>query len=172
MGSSHGQPGGGRKPRFLSLMTLACLFGPLVSPHPYDRVYPDYVKLPASLQAHPQESEIAGPAAKAAAHMHAKITSMRNDTNGVRIELESTRSIDERLLVYFERSDLFQAARVVERADDGRRLVVDVPLKRLSFPFGTDANGRDLLTRTLIAGRVSLAIGLLATCVALVIGVV
>jgi oligopeptide transport system permease protein len=39
------------------------------------------------------------------------------------------------------------------------------------FFFGTDGNGRDVFTRTLIAGRVSLAIGLLATFVALLIGV-
>ena len=43
--------------------------------------------------------------------------------------------------------------------------------KRQHFLFGTDSNGRDLLTRTLIAGRVSLAIGLLATTVAILIGV-
>jgi oligopeptide transport system permease protein len=39
------------------------------------------------------------------------------------------------------------------------------------FLFGTDGNGRDVFTRTLIAGRVSLAIGILATGVALLIGV-
>src|SRR5688500_3451536 len=39
------------------------------------------------------------------------------------------------------------------------------------FIFGTDNSGRDLLTRTLVAGRVSLAIGLLAGLVAVVIGV-
>ena len=39
------------------------------------------------------------------------------------------------------------------------------------FFFGTDNSGRDLLTRTLIAGRVSLAIGLLAGLVAVIIGV-
>ena len=42
---------------------------------------------------------------------------------------------------------------------------------RLYFLFGTDANGRDLLTRTLFGGRISLMIGLLATLVSLVIGV-
>src|SRR5215208_1425515 len=89
----------------------------------------------------------------------------------VRVTLTGTRPIDERLLAYFERSDLFGPATVVERADEGRRLVVDVPIERKHFFFGTDANGRDLLTRTLIAGRVSLAIGLLATVVAIVIGV-
>lgn len=39
------------------------------------------------------------------------------------------------------------------------------------FFFGTDANGRDLFTRTLIGGRVSLMVGITATLVSVVIGV-
>jgi ABC-type dipeptide/oligopeptide/nickel transport system permease subunit len=41
----------------------------------------------------------------------------------------------------------------------------------LSNPFGTDEIGRDVLARTLIAGRVSFSIGLIIAVVSLVIGV-
>ncbi len=37
--------------------------------------------------------------------------------------------------------------------------------------FGTDSNGRDMLVRTLYGGRISLSVAMLATLVALVIGV-
>ena len=79
----------------------------------------------------------------------------------------STRGI----LRVFDGSDVFGAPRVEASEDEGRRLTLDIPLQKNVFLFGTDGNGRDLLTRTLIAGRVSLAVGLLASFVALVIGV-
>jgi oligopeptide transport system permease protein len=41
----------------------------------------------------------------------------------------------------------------------------------LYHPFGTDLTGRDVLTRVLHGGRLSLAVGLVATFVSLVIGV-
>ncbi|QOC22672.1 ABC transporter permease subunit [Wenzhouxiangella sp. AB-CW3] len=45
------------------------------------------------------------------------------------------------------------------------------PSLETGHPFGTDAIGRDLFARTMIGGRISLLVGLLATLVSLVIGV-
>lgn len=158
----------------LSLIALACIFGPFFTGHPFDQVYPDYVKVPASLEAYPKADQIEPNIERIGARVRAKAENIAIDNDVVHMTLvsSSNRPIDERLLAYFERSDLFGPAKVVEKQQDGQRLVVDVPLKRQYFLFGTDTNGRDLLTRTMKAGQVSLAIGLLATFVAILIGVI
>ncbi|PPD16334.1 MAG: peptide ABC transporter permease [Methylobacterium sp.] len=155
----------------ISLIALACLFGPLLTGHAYDRVYPDYVKVPASLESQPSEDRIAPGLQRTASRLRANIASETREGDAIRLVLTAPRAIDERSLAFFERSDLFHAAKVLERAEEGRRLTLLVPIERNTFVFGTDGNGRDMLTRTLIAGRVSLAIGLLATFVAILIGV-
>src|SRR5829696_4433370 len=155
----------------LALIALACLFGPLVTGHPYDRVYQDYVRAPASLAAYPRAEQIIPAAERIAARARGRAEEARIEGDILRLTLTAQRPIDERNLAFFERSDLFGPPRVRERGEEGRRLLLEVPIKRQRFLFGTDANGRDLLTRTLVAGRVSLAIGLLATAVAIAIGV-
>lgn len=158
----------------LAVVALACIFGPFVTGHPFDRVYPDYVKVPASLEAYPKADQIEPNIERIGARVRAKAEDVAITGDAVRLTLvsSSSRPIDERLLAYFERSDLFGTARVAERLEEGRRLVVEVPVKRQYFLFGTDTNGRDLLTRTMKAGQISLSIGLLATFVAILIGVV
>jgi oligopeptide transport system permease protein len=158
---------------FLLAMAVAAIIGPMLTGHPYDRVYPDYVRAPASLAAYPTAEQLPPAVERMAARARTRVEAQAVTGDVVRATLVSSGAgrIDERNLAFFERSDLFEQPRVVERLDDGRRLVVDIPVERRFFLFGTDGNGRDLLTRTLIAGRVSLAIGLLATAVALVIGV-
>ena len=155
----------------LAVIALACLFGPLATGHPYDRVYQDYVRVPASVSPHPQPEQIVPAAERIAARIRARAEEARIEGDALRLTLVAPRPIDERLLAFFDRSDLFGPAQVLDRADDGRRLSIEAPIERRRFLFGTDANGRDLLTRTLVAGRVSLAIGLLATAVAIMIGV-
>lgn len=155
----------------LVAMALACLVGPWLTGHPHDRAYRDYVRVPASLEAHPRAEALPEAVRRIAARMRASVAETSQSGENLRVVLTAARPIDQRLLAYFERSDLFGPARLVASEEDGRRLVLSVPIERQRFLFGTDGNGRDLLTRTLMAGRVSLAIGLLATGVALVIGV-
>ena len=155
----------------LGLMALACLIGPILSPHPYDRVYRDYVLIGPSLTAHPDTTEVDAAMSDIARRMRVEIAATQNDGTKLRATLTSDRPIDARALRYFDRSDIFAPAHIVSSEDEGRRLSLEAPLRREVFLFGTDANGRDLLTRILIAGRVSLAVGLLASFVALVIGV-
>jgi oligopeptide transport system permease protein len=154
----------------LVLVSVACVVGPLFT-NPYDQVFPDYVRTPPSLSAHPDPDLLPAAVERVAARVRARAVETTIDSDRVHVVLESPRPIDERSLAFFERSDLFGPARVVAQEDEGRRFVLSVPVERRLFLFGTDRNGRDLLSRTLVAGRVSLAIGLLASLVAILIGV-
>jgi len=156
----------------LALVTLLSLFGPYFTGHAFDRVYPEYTRVPASLQSFPLPGEIQPAVERIAIRLRARVETVVLGDGLATATLAAPRAIDERGLAFFERSDLFGRATVVSREDEGRRLVVSVPIEQRRFLFGTDSNGRDLLTRTLIAGRVSLAIGLLAAGVGVLIGVV
>jgi oligopeptide transport system permease protein len=155
----------------LLALALICFVGPLFAPNAYDAVFSDYVLAPPSLAAHPTPAEARVALDRVAARLRAQVADAAFDAGEARATLVSTRAIDPRGLAFFERSAAFGPARVVESRDDGRALVVAAPLKRLWLPFGADANGRDLLARLMIAGRVSLVVGALGCVVALVIGV-
>jgi oligopeptide transport system permease protein len=156
----------------LALIGIACLFGPFLTGHAYDHAYQNHVRVPASFEAHPKPDALPAAIERIAARIRATPGEIAVGNGIARLTLTAQRPIDPRLLAFFARSDQFGAPRVLASEEDGRRLTIEVPVKRLRFLFGTDANGRDLLTRTLVAGRISLAIGLLATGVALVIGVI
>ncbi len=153
----------------LLLITVLALIGPLLLPHAHDKVFADYVGVSARLASYPTPDMIAPAVDRIAGRMRAKVDRLDVANETITVHVSGQRPIDERLLVYFQRSDFFGPATITRRM--GNTLVIAAPIKRQRFLFGTDQNGRDLLARTLMAGRVSLAIGLLATGVALVIGV-
>lgn len=152
-------------------LALAALFGPLLYPHGYDRVYRDFVLVPPSLAPHPNIGETVAALDDFSRAMHVTIIDSSISKTAVRITLTSHTPIDPRILRYFAHSDIFGAARVTSRSADGRRLALAMPVHRLYFPFGTDSNGRDLLARIFIALRISFAVGIMATLVALSLGV-
>ena len=55
--------------------------------------------------------------------------------------------------------------------NDEQNLEMQLQPPSAQHPFGTDLSGRDLLTRVLYGGRLSLTVGLVATLVSLLIGV-
>lgn len=155
----------------LGLYILTGIFGPMLSPHPYDKVYPEFVKVPASIHAYPRIDTVIPAAEKVLSRARLEPSDVSIDGTTVRLTASSSREIDPRVTRYVDRSDLFSNARVIEIAPDGLSVVMEADVARYRFLFGTDANGRDLMARILISIQISLMIGALATGVALIVGV-
>lgn len=156
----------------LIILSLVGIFGPMVSPHPYEKIYPQFVRVAPSLEAYPRADTIIPGLEREMAR--ARIKGGEPELAGSKLTVDVTssagRELDERLLRYFERSDLFSNPKLELAADKlSGKLSLDVT--RNYFFFGTDNLGRDMMTRTFIGVRISLAIGLLASVMALVLGV-
>lgn len=157
---------------YLVVMTLACIIGPSLTGHDFTTIYPDYVRVPPSLQSYPQGDQIEAALSDALRRARLDLVGWHEDGDRVFIDVSAGKAIDERVTRYLDRSSTFENTRVESSSDDGLAMTMSAQVRRLYFFFGTDNTGRDLLTRTLIAGRVSLAIGLVAGLVAVVIGVI
>ncbi|ACA19663.1 binding-protein-dependent transport systems inner membrane component [Methylobacterium sp. 4-46] len=155
----------------LILIGLACAAGPLLTGHAFGRLSYDYPRTPPSLEVYPRPGTIGPALERLALRMRVRAEEIALEPGAVRVTLAADRPIDARVLGFFARSDLFAPATLLGRAEDGRRLSLRVPVRETRFLLGTDTLGRDLLTQVLVGGRVSLALGLLATAVALGIGV-
>ncbi len=155
----------------LAAIAVVSVLGPLVSPHPFDKVYRDYVKVPASLTAYPRAEQVEPAFVKVLKRARFTVEDIQRDGDTVSARVSSRREIDPRSTRYVDRSDMFTGAALTDFSDDKRSAVMRADVNFVHFYFGTDSNGRDMMTRTFIAGRVSLTIGLLATVVAITIGV-
>ncbi len=156
---------------FLAAMALTCIVGPYLLPHRFDTEFRDYIRAPASLAAYPTADQIEPSLVRNLRSARTTLAGFTVIDDDLLVQVTSTRPIDPRLPEYLNRGDLFEDARITETGADGRSATLAARIEYRHFYFGTDNNGRDLLARTLVAGRISLAIGILATTVALVIGV-
>ena len=156
----------------LIFLSLVGIFGPMVSPHPYEKIYPQFVRVAPSLEAYPRADTIIPGLEREMARARLKGGEPKLAGSKLTIDVTSSagRELDQRVLRYFERSDLFSNPSLELAADKlSGKLSLDVA--RNYFFFGTDNLGRDMMTRTFIGVRISLAIGLLASVMALVLGV-
>lgn len=156
---------------FLGVMVVLCIAGPWFTPHDFSTIYQDYTRVPPSLNAYPKADAIDAAVRDAVKRGRLDLVGWQERDGRIFITMAAKKPIDERVTRYIDRSDVFSDARVSEKSADGLALTVSAAIEKQYFLFGTDSTGRDLLTRTLIAGRVSLAIGILAGLVAGVIGV-
>lgn len=150
---------------------LISILGPILSPHHYDTVYRDYVKVPASLEAYPKPEQVEPGFMSSAKRARLTVEAFEREGDTIVAKVTSSRDIDPRSVLYFDRSDLFKNTELTDMSADNKSATVRADINFMHFYFGTDANGRDMMTRTFIAGRVSLTIGLLATIVAISIGI-
>ncbi len=157
---------------YLIFMATICVVGPYFVPHLYTTIYSDYVRTAPSFSSYPRPEMIETALGEAVKRMRVDIKDWRQEGNRVFVTVTSSKKVDERNVRYLERSDAFDNVTVDSTSPDGLEMVMSASVKQQYFLFGTDNVGRDLLSRTLMAGRISLAIGLLAGIVAVVIGVV
>ena len=155
----------------LGLLALAAAIGPLIVPHAYDRVYPQYVRVPASLEAYPKAEAIIPEFQSVLQRARVTVGEVSVGSSTVSAPISSEEAIDPRIVRYVDRSDLFDNARIESLSADGKSATMVADVIRVRFLFGTDGNGRDLLSRILIGIRISLAIGILASFMALALGV-
>ncbi len=155
----------------LVILALAGIFGPMISPHPYEKIYPQFVRVAPSLEAYPRADTIMPGLDRELARARLQPSAEPEMTgSNIVVDFTTQRPTDERVLRYFQRSDLFSNPKI-ELASDGLSGKLTLDVARNYFVLGTDNLGRDLMTRIFIGVRISLAIGLLASAMALVLGV-
>ena len=156
----------------LAFVTLFSFAGPLFVPHSYDQVFSSYVNVPPSLTPRPDPETLQDVAESVAQRARVTLAEFTVESGRFTAVISSGSQIDPRTIRYFDRNNEFKNSEVVAQSEDGRSLTVSGTVDQITFPFGTDSNGRDLLVRVMLGGQISLAVGLAASLVSLGIGVV
>jgi oligopeptide transport system permease protein len=156
---------------YLAVIVVLCLIGPNFTGHAFTTQYPSYVRVPPSFAPYPKAEKLDQEIKEIVARAHLELKEWHEKDGRFLVTVTAPKPIDDRVTRYLDRSDSFKDGKVESKSADGLEMTMSAAVQHLYFYFGTDTSGRDLLTRTLISGRVSLAVGLLAGVVAVLIGV-
>ena len=154
-------------------MGLLAIFGPMLSPHPYNEVYNNFVGAKPSMSAYPKQDQIQPITERALSRARVNMEDISYDNDAVTLKIinRNEAALDPRITRYMVRTDIFKNVELEISKDNPRRGVMRADIQHQRFLMGTDQNGRDLLTRIFMSLRISLMVGALATGVALIIGV-
>jgi oligopeptide transport system permease protein len=156
---------------YLCFIVLLTIIGPNLTGHEFTTQYPSYVRVPPSIEPYPKADKLDQEIKEIITRAHLTLKEWKQEGGRFLVTVSSTKPIDDRVTRYLDRSDSFKDGKVESKSSDGLEMTMSASVQHLYFFFGTDISGRDLLTRTLMAGRVSLLVGLLAGMVAVSIGV-
>lgn len=155
----------------LALITLFSFFGPLFTSHRYDQLFGSYLTIPPSLEPRPDEAALRDAMERVATGAGVRVDSFVVNGGTFMATVSADSPINPGVPRYVDRADEFRDTKAVSIENAGRLLRLTGLSNREYFPFGTDSSGRDLLVRVMLGGQVSIAAGLLASLVALGIGV-
>jgi oligopeptide transport system permease protein len=119
-GPASGEPCRCCQPDCAGLHRAVSVFGPILSPHDFDTVYRDYVKVPASLEAYPRRPDRAG---FLSAACRARLNLESYERDGDQVVAKSPPAASHRSAInvrYIDRSDLFKNAALTDLADDDK----------------------------------------------------
>ncbi|MBG1232406.1 ABC transporter permease [Aestuariivirga litoralis] len=157
---------------YMVLVAVLCVVVPNITGHEFTTQYKAYYRVHPSLESYPKKETLDGEIISVAKRAKLDLKEWHEKDGRFYVTVASDKPIDERVTRYLDRSDSFQNAKLEEKSADGLTLTMSAVAKLKHFYFGTDALGRDLLTRVFMAGRISLIIGMLAGFVAVVIGTI
>jgi peptide/nickel transport system permease protein len=141
----------------LIVMYILCFFGPFIGPNEYTYQNPDYIFGP------PSRFSLSGPEGQFGLYMNVLITELDPAAFRFVYKFDESQKLPVKL---FTKGDPYTLLGFINT--DIHLFGVDLP-QRIYFT-GADSIGRDIFTRSLVGGQISMTVGLLGVAMSLILG--